>query len=989
MTGAIRGQYWPDGSPDTTTGQITYADNEAGGHLKHVEAMAQNLYSESAAVVVTDTVKGSGGGKQIAICAFCHANPGGSGHDFNDPALPSNLTRVDIRSGAVGDKFQVFTLGANAYGDDAHNLATYNYSTKTCSNIDCHYETATPTYATFGWDGADTPGNDPDCRTCHYFRDAVSGGGPGLTLVWTPLTPQLPDAHQTHVGGIAPPNNAQSPSYLCSYCHPIPGATNHANGDIDLSTAGNPTLSKEATPAADELMTPGSNAVKFGAGTANTTCTDMYCHGADFGQVAGTEPGTRGTNFSTPVVWNNHLSGACGTCHDVDTRIANPRIGQTFFEGSHLLHISGVAYGPLLDHTQCAVCHGVANVGAALLPGCASTVCHPNSGLSVPGDDASDRGWASFPSRNHVQGNFEINFENQDRGFNDLDDYDGTPGTVAVFGTAPLFTSGTDICSRCHSTANIVYTNGYLIAKLNWDNPSFRLDCRVCHNSTDPAYSTPVINGVAAPAKDAYFTTRGHGVVNTGTYPWAPNRAGANLDCLACHTSTSWHINATLAEDRLTTAGNGLCGGCHGTAGAAKKVSTHGNRSTTMSYTEQRPAFELNCVECHDPHGTGPSNIFMINSVNGNGPLIDPTRWYNGAVNTTTFLFQPAAVVAFTANAAGSDYAATTANANKICQTCHTVTGDYQFDTGSNSHSITKCTACHKHDFDDNFDATNSQDGFMPSGCIGCHGNPPNAGCDNVQNTADDAPNVMGDGTNVTGGGGGGFPAKPFDDGTYGYNVNGHGANGARNPSLTPNLDCAVCHDINNPSPNTHNDCSLTVNQRLNTRYYFGKPADSRNANTSHLVAGYLAGANNPSAKQVGFDNYCYNTCHATAGRLNMRHSYIKLAGGGIDLDPSGIMEFNTAYTVTGNPKADLWGASPGGNAAWTPWTISDLTNVAGVNANPPTVLHNGVCVSCHDPHGTSTIQKGGSQFTNMMLIRNWQDADIMNVYCQTCHRLP
>jgi len=74
----------------------------------------------------------------------------------------------------------------------------------------------------------------------------------------------------------------------------------HTNGDIDLSTAGNPTLTKDGN-GTDETMTPGISglAVKFGTNAA-TTCTNFYCHGADFGTVANTDASARARTSARP-----------------------------------------------------------------------------------------------------------------------------------------------------------------------------------------------------------------------------------------------------------------------------------------------------------------------------------------------------------------------------------------------------------------------------------------------------------------------------------------------------------------------------------------------------------------------------------------------------------------------------------------------------------------------------------------------------------------
>jgi hypothetical protein len=80
------------------------------------------------------------------------------------------------------------------------------------------------------------------------------------------------------------------------------------------------------------------------------------------------------------------------------------------------------------------------------------------------------------------------------------------------------------------------------------------------------------------------------------------------------------------------------------------------------------------------------------------------------------------ATVVFVDNVAGSDYASTDGNApyDGICEVCHTATGWYESDgipggpnNGASGHATTRCTDCHKHNFDDLFATL---DGFMPKG---------------------------------------------------------------------------------------------------------------------------------------------------------------------------------------------------------------------------------------------------------------------------------
>jgi hypothetical protein len=264
---------------------------------------------------------------------------------------------------------------------------------------------------------------------------------------------------------------------------------------------------------------------------------------------------------------------------------------------------------------------------------------------------------------------------------------------------------------------------------------------------------------------------------------------------------------------------------------------------------------------------------------------------------------------------------------------------------------------------------------LTPDHCEACHNGTPDPGCDGVAGTADDAPNVMGDGGSAAGKG---RMPKAYDDGTFGFAVNGHGANGtapaAPLPSLAPDLSCTACHDMSSPQPQTHRNCVNDVNRELNTLQWPGKPADTRNANTSHLVAGYLPAAVSARERQVAFDDYCATACHRAAGVVDMRHG--THVGGVHDK----VMEFSVDNDTTDDPKRDR-----GLDKRLTPWTIDDLTTAA--DADPPRVRYYGTCVSCHDPHGTATQQK--TRGTNKMVVRNWKGTSMQPFCGSACHTMP
>ena len=333
-------------------------------------------------------------------------------------------------------------------------------------------------------------------------------------------------------------------------------------------------------------------------------------------------------------------------------------------------------------------------------------------------------------------------------------------------------------------------------------------DCIVCHDATyqsGAAHRThfPTIHSAATDPRDA---KRLNSAINSGTdnigasatFPTGPDQA-----CSACH------------QNGVNTAADGL------------DVSYHGNSGS--GYTPLETVFTRACRQCHEVHGSNWNgtgrNLFMVGKwldadldriadaddgafvdSNATTPLANITPGGGPANDNPVVFTHTSGTNSFDEN----DGAYNPANdTDDICATCHAPATGGGAGTGGGSHAGLlnnsigdqrgqNCILCHDHDFDNN---PLTPDAFMPSvsGCEGCHGNPPNAGCDGISGTADDAPNVMGNGTSSTGTGGLGKPAKPFDNGTYGFNVNGHGANGSRIASLTPNRACTDCHDIGNP----------------------------------------------------------------------------------------------------------------------------------------------------------------------------------------------
>lgn len=243
----------------------------------------------------------------------------------------------------------------------------------------------------------------------------------------------------------------------------------------------------------------------------------------------------------------------------------------------------------------------------------------------------------------------------------------------------------TSACDTCHGTAA-----GVQQAKALWGSEG-RVDCATCHNGEDPAQ----INGATAPPVSDFWTTSGHG----NTQGFASGNPGAGLACETCHNPNAPHIGAS-ANNRLRAEPYALCLSCHGAGGSASvKVNTHGNTHFAFRFQDK---FQVDCIECHDPHGT--SNLLMIRSdIRGNP-------------------------ITFTARSGANSFdEPDDNNADDLCATCHTrTTHNRQPSNRAETPHFegVDCTTCHKHNRDDR---PGTVDGFVLGdiGCTFCHGQPP------------------------------------------------------------------------------------------------------------------------------------------------------------------------------------------------------------------------------------------------------------------------
>jgi len=205
-------------------------------------------------------------------------------------------------------------------------------------------------------------------------------------------------------------------------------------------------------------------------------------------------------------------------------------------------------------------------------------------------------------------------------------------------------------------------------------------------------------------------------------------------------------------------------------------------------------------------------------------------------------------------------------------------------------------------------------------------------------------------------------------------------------------IECEDCHNTSYLTASDHKTSGVAGGPPLNinTLLWPAKSplnADTNpNANTSHLVAGYIdTAATSREAIARKFDNQCSTACHTPGFHQHQ-----------MDNNPPGVMRFGDRNTKA-NPKLYEWYVWDTSNPANYPtsfyrsrssWTDNDIRSVGGMT--DPTTNY-GLCISCHDPHGTGVTDTSGYPglgVTNHMLRGNWLPPTGPGAFCNNsgCH---
>ncbi|MEW6713766.1 MAG: CxxxxCH/CxxCH domain-containing protein [Nitrospirota bacterium] len=668
--------------------------------------------------------------KREFSCTLCHNGiVGGSGPDAY--TISDKLKHV---SNEVDWQFDT-TDPRLGIGTPSYSIATGTQSPSdgasraygTCS-LYCHSDVQPnggvgppATYNTPQW------GTAEGCYGCHAGTTGTAGNYDNAVSRHTSRFKDFSTAtgsHYKHVSGQDEgrcrdchnwfyPNNATGSG--CGNCHLATYWTlesiYHINGEVNImfnARAVSPYGTLSGTSVADSSATySGTPAPGDGYGY----CSNIYCHSD------GTSIRTRTTGYvNTTPAWGSTGTPAgetipCNTCHGNAT-YSDWRKGMP-------LYVNGSPKEN--SHEEHAVENGIS---------CQS--CHTN--ITLDGAAINSRG-AHADANYSLGANTGVQYANRNTIFA------GYPSKL------PPNPAGPGYCrsSTCHGAKSASTLEPYYMEKIYtyWGE---KLSCGDCHLSKARTSGSGTLGVEGGGDVDSYtygdgahawidadqWRYSGHGK-QAGTYDASGNPAanftqptsGACADwtapggitlpsqelagcdpCLYCHDDSVIHdvtnsgTNPFRLKDHAGANGwNDVCLVCHETGssgfdpdGAGAMSLKNGSVKVDSAHYGAKHGAPNDggslCYDCHDPHGdriSGNGNIYMIHK--------DVTKDKDDATGEPLTTVSPV----FTSATTGTDYAASSAPYNGICNVCHTITNHYTSSSGDGHNSGQKCTDCHTY----------------------------------------------------------------------------------------------------------------------------------------------------------------------------------------------------------------------------------------------------------------------------------------------------
>jgi predicted CxxxxCH...CXXCH cytochrome family protein len=551
-----------------------------------------------------------------------------------------------------------YTAGASS----ANDSKGFKYTTGSCATNSCHGNgRGGAPLATVSWSSAPSG----TCLTCH---DGKQTGATASTLS---------AKHDRHMNPTGNPMIGLNNGLNCVDCHAktvsanttVSNKAKHVNGFNDYSG----------------VRAGGSERYN----TTTKQCSNVYCHSN------GNPSALVYANLTGSKVWSGTATLGCNGCHGRSNALGAPDYASggavpSTTANSHAKHVAGAA-----DTTVCATCH----------------VKTANATLAGRFKDYTA---ASY----HLNATPNVYF------------------SAAKAGATAAWTQASGTCSNvsCHGGTG---------STVVWGGAS--VNCQDCHGGGASAsvadFGTTFWNNATVSkfqmTGTGSWADTGHGrPTASGAYPGsanpAANFAGVTNFCEWCHDSSIGH-NVAGNPFRLrgwTDAAwgkNGNCQLCHATGSAGVTVG-----GVLRNGTKKIGAFHYGakhvtarsggqfCWDCHEPHGTGSTNQFMIRPKVAT--VSDPTTGAPTTQSTASVVF------ALSATPTGTDYAKSAAPFTGICNACHTATSHYTATTGDAHNAGSRCTTCHSH----SGDGSTKTSGFAPAGggvstggtaCFSCHSN--------------------------------------------------------------------------------------------------------------------------------------------------------------------------------------------------------------------------------------------------------------------------
>ena len=498
-----------------------------------------------------------------ASCEKCHSGSSGytTSHMNDFVNMTTNINTSPHSSRAT-------------YGKPRFFNSTSAPVMQSCSNVNCHFETATP-----AWNSTQfaSPGN---CNGCHGSAPSDGShptGGSKHALYYGTTVASCVKCHPDHTadnGGTTPFAHATSAGK-----RPLL---------VQFSAAPNSGGSYSGTVSYPEYL-PSRNPTHTG------NCSGLYCH----------SPGTKNSGYDTPnqtAAWGGSLP--CTGCHKADSTS-----GDKMATGSHGKHISGV-----YNAIKCSKCHAATATSGMSIVDLGN---HVNGMVNVSFDSATTavngtyNGSAAPMSKTPGTAfgactNVYCHSNVQNNG-----------GTGITYKTPTWGTAATGSCGTCHNDGSShsgapVMASGSHTKHLSYmfRTGSNAAKCTICHNLAGVAFTPEAgCSEMSCHQNGGVVGNHVNHAVNVdvvsyfgGSYGGTPAPGDGYGACTSvyCHSDGQ----ATPAYAPAITWGTGTlaCTACHGNAtgnggggtALSGKHASHINNEAVLGLGNS-----FHCIDCH------------------------------------------------------------------------------------------------------------------------------------------------------------------------------------------------------------------------------------------------------------------------------------------------------------------------------------------------------------------------------------------------------